>query len=80
MEQIGAFEAKTHLADLLRRVVGGERITITMRGAPVAMLVPVPGRAKRSREEAAVELQEFRKGRKLEGGTMRGLVEEGRRR
>ena len=38
--QIGAFEAKTHLSQLLDRVAQGERIAITRRGRPVAQLVP----------------------------------------
>lgn len=36
----GAFEAKTHLSELLHRVEGGEHITITKHGRPVARLVP----------------------------------------
>jgi prevent-host-death family protein len=37
---IGAFEAKTHLSQLLDRVEKGEHIEITRRGHPVARLVP----------------------------------------
>lgn len=47
MRQVGAFEAKTHLSDLLAAVEAGEEITITRRGRAVARLVPVappPGR------------------------------------
>ena len=45
---IGAYEAKTHLSELLEKVEAGEEITITKHGAPVAKLVPV-------RREASVE-------------------------
>jgi len=39
---INVAETKRHLADLLGRVVyGGETITITRRGKPMARLVPV---------------------------------------
>lgn len=38
--EVGAYEAKTHLPDLLRRVRAGQRFTITQRGQPVADLVP----------------------------------------
>jgi prevent-host-death family protein len=38
---VGAFEAKTHLSELLARVEGGEEVTITKHGRPVARLVPV---------------------------------------
>jgi prevent-host-death family protein len=37
---IGSFAAKTHLSELLERASRGERITITRRGKPMAMLVP----------------------------------------
>ena len=40
MTRVGTFEAKTHLTHLLERVAKGERIAITNRGKPVAMLVP----------------------------------------
>jgi prevent-host-death family protein len=38
---VGAFEAKTHLSELLARVEGGEEVMITKHGRPVARLVPV---------------------------------------
>jgi prevent-host-death family protein len=37
---VGAFDAKTHLSELLDRVERGERIRITRRGRPAAQLVP----------------------------------------
>jgi prevent-host-death family protein len=37
---IGAFDAKTHLSRLLEDVRGGAVVTITVRGVPVAKLVP----------------------------------------
>ena len=53
METIGAFEAKTHLPQLLERVARGESLTITKHGKPVARLVPVDSNRKRAREAAA---------------------------
>jgi prevent-host-death family protein len=41
MATVGAFEAKTHFAQLLQRVERGEEITITRRGKAIARLVPV---------------------------------------
>jgi prevent-host-death family protein len=38
--EVGAFEAKTHLSQLLDAVEEGETITITRHGKPVAALVP----------------------------------------
>ncbi|HRK95205.1 MAG TPA: type II toxin-antitoxin system prevent-host-death family antitoxin [Rhodospirillales bacterium] len=40
MREVGAYEAKTHLAALLEDVARGETIVITRRGRPVARLVP----------------------------------------
>lgn len=53
MKSIGAFEAKTHLPKLLDRVADGERLTITRRGRPVALLVPVETDQARAREAVA---------------------------
>jgi len=53
MESIGAYEARTHLAQLLDRVARGESLTITRHGKPVARLVPVAGDRDRAREAAA---------------------------
>jgi prevent-host-death family protein len=44
--EIGIFEAKTHLSEILRRVKRGERFVITNRGEPIAELGPAR-RAKR---------------------------------
>ena len=80
MKTIGSFEAKTHLPSLLIRVANGERITITKRGQPVAMLVPVAEPQSQTRKQAIQELKEFGRGRKLpENMTVRDLIEEGRR-
>lgn len=41
IEDIGAFEAKTRLSELLEQVSRGRRYRITRRGKPVAELRPV---------------------------------------
>jgi len=43
MKSIGAFEAKTHLSELLDQVSRGESFVITKRGKPMAALSPVNG-------------------------------------
>ena len=40
MHTVGAFEAKTHLSELLEEVQSGGQIVITKHGHPVAKLVP----------------------------------------
>jgi len=79
MQTLGAFEAKTHLSALLERVAKGERFTLTRHGVPIALLVPVEPSARPDREAVIRALEEFGKGRTLEGMTIRQLVEEGRR-
>lgn len=62
MREVGAFEAKTHLSELLAAVEAGETITITRRGKPVAQLAPVPVSDLRAqREKAFAALKELRK-------------------
>lgn len=79
MESIGAYEAKTHLSELIERVAHGERITITRHGVPVAMLVPPDNRPNQSAAEVVDEIRELRKGLKLKGLSIRRMIEEGRR-
>ncbi len=79
MQTIGSYEAKTHLPNLLERVARGARITITKHGVPVAMLVPVGAASKPDVTAVIAELKQLRKGRRLRGVTIRGLIEEGRR-
>ena len=40
MSEVGAFEAKTNLPRLLKRVQAGERFVITRHNRPVAELIP----------------------------------------
>ncbi len=56
---IGSYETKTHLADLLRRVRGGQGFTITQRGEPVADLLPAGSSVRRTGLAAAVRMQAF---------------------
>lgn len=43
MERIGVRELRQHASRYLARVAHGERIEVTDRGRPVALLVPLPG-------------------------------------
>jgi prevent-host-death family protein len=58
LREVGAFEAKNKLGQLLDLVERGEEITITRHGKEVARLVPV--RPIRSREEARAALRRIR--------------------
>ncbi len=80
MSGVGAYEAKTHLAQLLDRVERGERITITRHGRPVAELIPVTGASDLTAEQAIRELTAFRAEHSLGPDlTVRDLIVEGRR-
>ncbi|QRZ12944.1 type II toxin-antitoxin system prevent-host-death family antitoxin [Paracoccus methylovorus] len=57
MREIGAFEAKTHLSELLAAAKAGETVTITRRGQPVARLVPP---ANNDRTAALLRMAELR--------------------
>lgn len=78
MRTVGAYEAKTHLPQLLEEVAKGQSVTITKHGVPVAMLVP-PGGARRPNPGTVIEeLRRFRRGITLDGLSLRELIEEGR--
>lgn len=80
MTTIGSYEAKTHLTQLLNRVAQGERILITKRGTPVAMLVPPAPERTPDVRSVLRSLKELRRGNKLGAATaVRDLIEEGRR-
>jgi prevent-host-death family protein len=79
MKTIGAFEAKTHLSELLNEVEQGERFLITKHGRPVAELVPVPKRDPEQIRQAIEELKEFQRTHSLGGMSVRDMIEEGRK-
>ena len=60
MLEIGAYEAKTHLAKLLERVERGERFLITKHGRPVAQLVPAAGPDTEAVHQTIADMREFR--------------------
>ncbi len=80
---VGAYEAKTHLPQLLDRVEGGETITITRHGKPVARLVPASGDAAKADVNQVIE--DMKRFQQEQGPTLgpdlsiRDLIEEGRR-
>ena len=82
METVGAFEAKTHLPQLLERVAKGEKIVITKHGIPVAVLSPVE--EKKDVAWVLQEMRQFRAERRARGSKpltaeeMREMINEGR--
>ena len=76
--KIGAFEAKTKLPELLRRVEAGERFTITNRGQPVAELQPVATGSKTGARQAVALMRALPKVSGVPGRVVREMIEEGR--
>jgi prevent-host-death family protein len=78
MRTIGAYEAKTHLAQLLDDVVRGETITITRHGVPVAELRPAAPVGERRPADVIASLRNARRGVTLGTVGIRTLIDEGR--
>jgi antitoxin (DNA-binding transcriptional repressor) of toxin-antitoxin stability system len=81
-DEISAFEAKTHLSELLRAAEQGRSFVICRCGKAVARLVP-PDRDARRRDWRQV-IRSFRDlreriAKKTGQMNVRGLIEEGRR-
>lgn len=79
MREVGSYEAKTHLAELLDDVSRGESITISRHGTPIAMVIPVPGHNNISPAEAIAKLRRVRQDVRLDGLSLNELIEEGRK-
>ena len=76
---IGAFEAKAQLSRLLRAVENGEQFTITVRGKPVADLVPHRSHSAQSLEAAVQAMQAFQRIQGVADAEVASFVSEGRR-
>ena len=77
--EIGAYEAKTKLPELLRQVQAGKQFTITNRGKPIADLVP--SQADRLKDPAAA-VQKYLAFKKTHPAktkpNIKALIEDGR--
>lgn len=77
--EVGAYEAKTHLADFLRKAKAGAIIHITQRGEHVADLIPPRLMEKRDRAEAAARMAIFIRNRPpILNVDSKALINEGR--
>ena len=73
---VGAYEAKTNLASLLKQVEKGKEIIITKRERPVARLVPMSSSGK----EVFARIRALHNRLSLpKGETARDLINAGRR-
>ncbi len=77
MRQLGSYEVKTHLAKLLEAVEQGDTIIVTRRGRPIAKIEPYRP-LPMSVDSIEQEFERLRLSLKP-GGSLRELIEEGRR-
>lgn len=77
--EVGSYEAKTKLPELLRGVQLGKRYTITLRGEAVADLVPPQGDKVADAVAAVDDMRAFMQGRHAVAGIdLKALIDEGR--
>lgn len=79
METVSAREAKNSLSRLLKRVAKGESIRITIRGLPVARLVPESEHEKKRVCQLVDEIRRLRQGAVLGKTSIAHLINNGRR-
>jgi prevent-host-death family protein len=78
MTQIGAYDAKTRLPELLREVEKGQSFVITNRGRAVAVLGPVPADASNDLTLAIAAMQAFALARPLFSTETMVAIDKGR--
>ena len=78
MREIGSFEARTRLSELIAAVEAGETVTITRRGKAVAQLVHVKGEGAQ-RLAALPRLREIGAGIEMTVNEILSAREDGRR-
>lgn len=77
--EVGSYEAKTKLPELLRGVQLGKRYTITLRGEAVADLVPPQGDKLADAVAAVDDMRAFMQSRQpVSGLDLKALIGEGR--
>lgn len=77
--EIGAFDAKTKLSEILRKVEQGERFTITKRGRAIADVVPSRHRDQQRVKEAVAALRNFPRITGVSGDEVLQWIREGRK-
>ncbi|MCP9449730.1 MAG: type II toxin-antitoxin system prevent-host-death family antitoxin [Nitrospira sp.] len=76
--EIGSYEAKTKLPELLRQVKAGKSFTITNRGEAIADLVPSRGVRAKDPVAAVEKLKAFMLANPVRGVNIKSLIEKGR--
>ena len=76
---VGVYEAKSRLSELLQEVRSGREVVITSHGKPVARLVPAEERDAPDRSGAVRSIRALRKRLNIRTrASLRSLIDEGR--
>ena len=78
LEEIGSYDAKTKLPEILRRVEAGEAFTITNRGKPIADLIPSRAKSRLKAQAAINNLLQMKKPT-VSDADLKAMRDEGRR-
>ncbi|MFN7098581.1 MAG: type II toxin-antitoxin system Phd/YefM family antitoxin [Gammaproteobacteria bacterium] len=76
---IGAFDAKAKLSELLREVKHGQHYTITLRGQPIADLIPSESATQRNAHAAVEMMHDIHKVVGVSEQTISEWIKEGRK-
>jgi antitoxin (DNA-binding transcriptional repressor) of toxin-antitoxin stability system len=77
--EVGSYDAKTKLPELLRGIQAGSSYTITLRGEAVADLVPAQGNKQSAAAAAVDDMHAFMLSRKpVNPHDLKALMDEGR--
>ena len=77
--EIGAYEAKTKLPELLRQVRAGKQFTITNRGKAIADLVPCTSAKLKNKAAAVEQFKDFIRKNPIRGAArVKDLIADGR--
>jgi len=78
LDEIGSYEAKTKLPEILRRVEAGEAFTITNRGKPIADIIPSRSSDRLKTQAAIANILKYKR-HKVSDDTLSELKESGRK-
>lgn len=78
-QEVGAFDAKAKLSELLRAVALGQRYTITVRGKAVADLIPSETAVHYDAHAAVASMRAFKKVQGVTAQDIDEMIAEGRR-
>ncbi len=76
--EVGSFNAKARLSELLQGVKRGQCYTITLRGRPIADLVPSHSAGRPNTQAAIEEMRNIKKIRGVSAESLMEWIEEGR--